>query len=306
MPEEQEIQRTVGRGEALAFIVACQQDPATSTAYLGEDPAGIEAELDGLDRPWLAGWCAVRSGGRDGGRDGGEILAACTVDWDAEPSMAWIHGPWGAPGAVERHGPALLAAIDRQLPADITRVELCGHLANTALAALADRLGFRATEVNHALVASAAQAAAWALPDAGRAPGVRIRRMVPSDVVLLEPLHTAEFGAAYATAAQLASVHHTVVAEGPAGALLGYAAGTLQDDGQAYVDFTAVAPTARRQGLGRRLVVELARVLLAAGTPEQVHLTVRESRTAAQALYRSLGMRQDAALRGYRRDRTAR
>lgn len=301
MTEEPQIQRATGRGEALAFIVACQQDPAASTAYLGEDPAGIEAELDGLDRPWLAGWRAVRSGGRDDG----EILAACTVDWDAEPSMAWIHGPWGAPGAVERHGPALLAAIDRQLPADITHVEMCGHLANTALAALADRLGFSATEVNLALVASAAQAAAWALPDAGPAPGVRIRRMVPADVVLLDPLHAAEFGAAYATAAQLASAYHTVVAEGPAGALLGYAAGTLQDDGQAYVDFTAVVTTARRQGLGRRLVVELVRVLLAAGTPEQVHLTVRESRTAAQALYRSLGMRQDAALRGYRRDRTA-
>ncbi|MGM7670087.1 GNAT family N-acetyltransferase [Microbacterium sp. A93] len=294
------------RQRALAFIIACQQDPATSTAFLGEDPAGIEAELDGLDHPWLTGWRAVRSGGENGGEDGGEILAACTVDWDTEPSMAWIHGPWGAPGAVARHGAALVEAAARQLPADIAHLEMCGHVANTAMASLADRLGFRATEVNFALVATAAQARSWAVPDAGPAPGVRIRRMVPADVGPLEPLHTAEFGAAYATAAQLVSAHLTVVAEdttGVQGTLLGYAAGTLQDDGQAYVDFTAVAPAARRQGLGRRLVVELVRALLAAGSPQQVHLTVRESRTPAHQLYLSLGMRQDAALRGYRKDR---
>ncbi|MEO9246637.1 GNAT family N-acetyltransferase [Citricoccus nitrophenolicus] len=285
-----------GRAEALAFIVACQQDPATSTAYLGADPTGIEAELEGLDRPWLSGWRAVRTGGQSGG----EIIAACTVDWDAEPSMAWIHGPWGTPGAVDRHGHALLAAIDRQVPAEITHLEVCGHVANTALASLADRLGWTATEVNFALVAPAARARAWTLPDAGPAPGVRLRRMVPADVGPVEPLHAAEFGAAYATAAQLASAYHTVVAEDGDGTLLGYAAGTLQDDGSAYVDFTAVDPAVRRRGLGRRLVVELVRVLLEAGRPELVHLTVRESRAAAHALYLSLGMRQDAALRGYR------
>ncbi|NUL48193.1 GNAT family N-acetyltransferase [Cellulosimicrobium funkei] len=297
-----------GRAEALAFIVACQQDPATSTAYLGEDPAGIEAELEGLDRPWLTGWRAVRASGKGNGKgngkgsgeNSGDITAACTVDWDAEPSMAWIHGPWGAPGAVDRHGHALLAAIDRLVPAEITHLEVCGHVANTAMASLADRLGWVATEVNFALAVPATQARAWTLPDAGPAPGVRIRRMVPADVVPLEPLHAAEFGAAYATAAQLASGYHTVVAEDGDGTLLGYAAGTLQDDGSAYVDFTAVTPAARRRGLGRRLVVELVRVLLDAGRPETVHLTVRESRAAAHALYLSLGMRQDAALRGYR------
>lgn len=239
----------VGREEALAFIIACQRDPATSTAYLGEEPAGIEAELDGLDQPWLTSWQAVRSGS--------SIVAACTVEWDLEPAMAW----------------------------------------------LAERLGWTATEVNFALVTPAAQARIWALPGAGPAPGVQVRRAAPADVVRLEPLHTAEFGAAYATATQLVSAYHTVVAEDPAGALLGYAAGTLQDDGQAYVDFTAVTPAARRQGVGRRLVVELVRTLLAAGSPEQVHLTVRESRSAAHALYLSLGMRQETALRGYRQDR---
>lgn len=308
---------TVDRSAALAFIIACQQDPATGTAFLGEDAAGIEAELEGLDQPWLRGLKVVEQDGT--------VIAACTVDWDPEPSMAWVHGPWGAPEQVARHGAALVAAVCHAVPAGIERFEMCGHVANGSMAALASDLGWTATEVNYAMVVPARTAARWAEPaapaeqakqthqadqligsDAGAAPPVRPREPVhirpaePADVGLLEPLHTAEFGEAYATAGQLLSRHHTVVAEDSTGAVLGYAAGSLQDDGQAYVDFTAVVPEARRHGLGRRLVIGLAERLLAAGNPEILHLTVRESRAAAHALYLSLGMREDAALRGYR------
>jgi ribosomal protein S18 acetylase RimI-like enzyme len=280
------------RSTALAFIVECQQDPSTATAFLGEDPAGIEAELEGLEEPWLDGFRFVG--------ENGAIVAACTVDWDPEPSMAWLHGPWGAPEQVARHGRQLLADAARAVPAGIERFELCGHVANTAMAGLAAELGWTATEVNFAMVLPAAEARRWDDPDAGAAPGVRIRRMAPSDVGLVEPLHAAEFAEAHATARQLLTRHLTMVADGPAGQLLGYAAGMIQDDGQAYVDFTAVDPQARRRGLGRRLVTALVRELLATSSPDLVHLTVRQSRTAAQALYLSLGMRQDAALRGYR------
>ncbi|MGW9549838.1 GNAT family N-acetyltransferase [Citricoccus zhacaiensis] len=311
---------TVERSAALAFIIACQQDPATGTAFLGEDAAGIEAELEGLDQPWLRGLKVVEQDGT--------VIAACTVDWDPEPSMAWVHGPWGAPEQVTRHGASLVAAVCHAVPAGIERFEMCGHVANGSMAALASDLGWTATEVNYAMVVPARTAARWAEPaataeqakqteqteqadqltgpDAGAAPPVRPREPVrirpagPADVGLLEPLHTAEFGEAYATAGQLLSRHHTVIAEDASGTLLGYAAGTLQDDGQAYVDFTAVVPEARRHGLGRRLVTGLAERLLAAGNPEMLHLTVRESRAAAHALYLSLGMREDAALRGYR------
>ncbi|WP_313817292.1 GNAT family N-acetyltransferase [Citricoccus sp.] len=294
------VKRPVQRSDALAFIIACQQDPATGTAFLGEDAAGIEAELDGLDQPWLRNLRTVEQDGT--------ILAACTVDWDPEPSLAWVHGPWGAPEQVDRHGAALVAAVCDAVPAGVERFEMCGHVANGSMADLATGLGWTATEVNYAMVVPASTAARWADPAAPseqpapvrRREPVRIRPAEPADIGLLEPLHTAEFGEAYATAAQLLSRHHTVVAEDSTGAVLGYAAGSLQDDGQAYVDFTAVLPGARRHGVGRRLVIGLAERLLAAGDPGMLHLTVRESRAAAHALYLSLGMRQDAALRGYR------
>jgi ribosomal protein S18 acetylase RimI-like enzyme len=284
------------RTAALDFIVSCQQDPAAGTAFLGEDRAGVEAELEGLEQPWLQTLRAVVEQGR--------LRAAIAVEWDAEPSMAWVHGPWGTPDAVREHGPDLVRAAVVQVPPSIRRFELCGHVANTAMAGLADGLGFSATETNLALVVDAAQAAGWILPEPLQA--MTVRPAVPADRAELARLHEPEFGEAYATVDQLLTIHRTVVAEAPHGRLLGYASGRIQDDGSAYVDFTAVDPLARRRGVGRHVVTALVRLLLAEGSPAQVHLTVRESRTAAQQLYLSLGMRQDAALRGYRGPRPAR
>jgi ribosomal protein S18 acetylase RimI-like enzyme len=283
------------RAAALDFIVSCQQDPATGTAFLGEDRPGVEAELEGLEQPWLQTLRAVTEDGR--------LRAAVAVEWDEEPSMAWLHGPWGVEEAVRDHGLDLVLAAAAQVPRSIRRFELCGHVANTAMERLAGALGFTATETNLALVVDAAQAAGWPLPEPG--PALSVRPAVPADHAELARLHEPEFGEAYATVDQLLSRHRTVVAEVPHGRMLGYASGRIQDDGTAYVDFTAVDPAAGRRGVGRHLVTSLVRLLLAEGSPEQVHLTVRESRTAAQQLYLSLGMRQDAALRGYRGPRPA-
>lgn len=284
------------RTAALDFIVSCQQHPATGTAFLGEDPAGVEAELEGLGQPWLQTMRAVMEQGR--------LRAAVAVEWDEEPSLAWVHGPWGAPDAVRAHGPGLVMAAVEQVPPTIRRFELCGHVANTAMAAVADRLGLAPTETSLALVVAADEAAGWIPPEPLQA--VTVRPAVPTDRAALARLHEPEFGEAYATVDQLLTVHRTVVAEASDGRLLGYASGRIQDDGSAYVDFTAVDPSARRRGVGRHVVTDLVRLLLAEGSPELVHLTVRESRAAAQQLYLSLGMRQDAALRGYRGPRPAR
>ncbi|HEY4616279.1 MAG TPA: GNAT family N-acetyltransferase [Citricoccus sp.] len=283
------------RAVALGFIVRRQQDPATGTAFLGEDAAGVEAELDGLAQPWLQTLRVVTRGGA--------LRAALAVEWDEEPSMAWLHGPWGSAPDVGAHGRDLVLAAVAQVPPSIRRYELCGHVANTAMASLAERLGFTATETNLAMVVEAHRAAAW--PDPAPDPSVTVRPAVAADRASLERLHAPEFGDAYATVDQLLTGHRTVVAAGPDGALLGYASGRLQDDGSAYVDFTAVDPAARRRGVGRRVVTALVKLLIAEGAPDHVHLTVRQSRTAAQGLYRALGMRQDAALRGYRGPRPA-
>lgn len=203
------------RTTALDFIVSCQQDPATGTAFLGEDRAGVEAELEGLGQPWLQTVRAVVERGR--------LLAAVAVEWDEEPSMAWVHGPWGTPDAVRTHGPGLVMAAVDQVPPAIRRFELCGHVANTAMAVVADRLGLAPTETSLALVVAADEAAGWIPPEPLQA--VTVRPAVPADRAALARLHAPEFGEAYATVDQLLTHHRTVVAEAPDGRLLGYASG---------------------------------------------------------------------------------
>lgn len=63
----------------------------------------------------------------------------------------------------------------------------------------------------------------------------------------------------------------------------------------------AVAPAARGQGLGRRLLKD-AEALARAADCRGLRLEVREDNAAAVALYESSGYRQSAALTGYYED----
>lgn len=93
---------------------------------------------------------------------------------------------------------------------------------------------------------------------------------------------------------------YVVLAAVQDGAIVGYASGQVQPDGEGYVDFVAVAPAARGTGAGRRLVVALVRRILEAWSTDRVGLTVQDHRAPARYLYESLGFRLDASFRGYR------
>jgi ribosomal protein S18 acetylase RimI-like enzyme len=59
-----------------------------------------------------------------------------------------------------------------------------------------------------------------------------------------------------------------------------------------WVNYLAVAPTERGQGLGREMMLELERRLLALGCPK-LNLMVRHSNAAAIAFYQALGYQVD-------------
>lgn len=277
------------REAALSFIAAHQARPETATPFLGAEPVGLTAELDGLTPAWLSTLRVVA------GPDG--IRAASVVEWDTEATMAWIHGPWAEEAAWQEWAEPLLLAAIEQCPAEIVRFDFSGHVENFRLAALAERLGWTASQVNHAMVTPAGAVADWP-----RLAGVRAA--TAADLAGISALHEPEFPTAYATVRQLVTDHTTLVVERD-GTVVGYAAGQLQDDGEAYIDFMAISDSFRRSGLGAGLLGELARALVAAGNPRIVHLTVEDSRAPARALYDSLGMRREASIRGYRWTRSA-
>jgi ribosomal-protein-alanine N-acetyltransferase len=79
--------------------------------------------------------------------------------------------------------------------------------------------------------------------------------------------------------------------------LLGYT-GAMVTGEDAHVTNLAVAPERRRQGVGRRLMVELIAAVVARGA-RHLTLEVRPGNTAARALYTSLGLAPVGVRPGY-------
>ena len=61
------------------------------------------------------------------------------------------------------------------------------------------------------------------------------------------------------------------------------------------INYLAVAPAFRRQGIGRRLMEEVERLLLADGCPK-INLQVRASNRSVAAFYASLGFTEDSVV----------
>jgi len=127
-----------------------------------------------------------------------------------------------------------------------------------------------------------------------------LRRAAITDLDAIMAIERATFPAdAWSSSsmkAELCGPHgYYLVADGPAdGAIAGYA-GLLApvDSGQADIQTIAVAPTARRHGLGRALMVALLDEARRRQTAD-VFLEVRADNPNAQALYASLGFEQIA------------
>ncbi|HET9656591.1 MAG TPA: ribosomal protein S18-alanine N-acetyltransferase [Kineosporiaceae bacterium] len=88
-----------------------------------------------------------------------------------------------------------------------------------------------------------------------------------------------------------------VVAEDPAGALLGYA-GLMAGGAEADVQTVAVLPAAQGRGLGRLLLRALIDEAVRRGASALL-LEVRQDNAPAIALYRRFGFEQIAVRRGY-------
>ena len=273
---------------ALDVVTAAQQDPATACAYVGDERAGIAAELEDLSPPWGS---TARVAVVDG-----RVVGVVAVDWDEETARSWVQGPWAVDDAAwVASARALLDAALAQVPAPIDDHEISADPLHARMAALAEELGWHRSEVN--IVYEAKSDEGWpAVADD------QVRRATADDTAALEALHTSAFPGTYATARQLVEDDErvTLVLDGVEGDLLGYASAEVQADGGGYLDFIAVAPAARGRGLSKVLLAAIGRAVLAAASDGTVSLTVKEDNAPAIALYESFGFTRAAELVGYR------
>lgn len=242
--------------------------------------------------------------------DDAEVSGAVLIDWDIESGQSWVHGPWIAVDDDRWHeiGSGLVDAAMSQLPPGITKSVMTASVGHHCMAAIAHQLGWSAGEVNHVLRVDAPTVAAWSFLSPP-APG-GLRTMTDEDVAAVRSLHDVEFPGTYYSASELAARvtrgdQIVLIADRRQGRhndgdeIDGYIAGQIQPDGDGYIDFLAVAHSARRAGLGRRLVVGLCRQLMAESTTQRVCLTVQTTRSPARALYESLGFEQEIAIIGF-------
>ena len=122
-------------------------------------------------------------------------------------------------------------------------------------------------------------------------PDVRLRPLATADldaVVAIERLTFADPWSRKSFASTLGQPHvHALAADAAGGALAGYALWSdVEDEGE--ILNIAVAPAARRHGIGRALL-DAALAALREGGVRTVFLEVRRSNDAAIALYRAAG-----------------
>lgn len=271
------------RDAALAFIAAQQDDPATACAFVDTLAEGLEGDLDGFEQPWMQTLRVVTD-------PSGALTGAVVLEWDADDdvSMSWVHGPWTTPDTWQRDARALLESAVAQAP--VRRHQIYGPTANVRLAALGESLGWRGSRINRVLTI---ERCVLARPDVG------VRAGTHGDLPGVTALHDAAFPGAYASAAELidpGSRYRTLVIADPAGdaGIHGYLAGHVDEQG-GYLDFMAVHPQARRNGLASRLMGAWADGL----DVEQLRLTVSDGSVEARALYARQGWTELSATRSW-------
>lgn len=283
---------TTDHAALVTFIAGQQADPTLACGYVGTLDDGLQSDLEDLADPgcWTEQARVILAAD-------GQISGAALVDVDEEVGRAWIWGPWTTPDTWDRDAAALLTTVMDLAPG--MRYETYADVANHRLAALTTTLGWAAGDINYVYRADAAGARGGAVgdhPDSSAAAGLRIRPATPDDLSAIAALHEAEFPGTYASARQLldpVEVYTTLVAEVDGG-FAGYVVGQPQQD-KVYVHYVAVAPEARRRGVGEALMRAIVREL----PGDTVSLTVVEQQHAARRLYEAMGYELEQATLAY-------
>jgi ribosomal protein S18 acetylase RimI-like enzyme len=279
--------------DLVAVAVVSQADPDRFSAYLGDDPDSIRADVVEVEN-----WPAFTHVALDDSRN---VIGWLLADTDDEMGRVWWWGPFFADAARDQWAvvaDALLGAGMREL-ADFTEHELAFDKRSSIGPLFTERHGFIAEEGSVALRASALDVAA---PTIDPSVGLVISDV---DVATAEPvavLHDEIFpgthtvGRALVDAADDEHLRLVAVADGR---VVGYVATELQNDGSLYIDFLGVTDRLRGRGVGRALIAAAMRRHV--GRADTAHLTVREHNAAAQALYASLGFVAELVFIPFRR-----
>lgn len=266
--------------EAMVLLAAAlQAEPDDHIGYLGLDGASIRTDVLGVER-WVERTAVVVG-------VAGRLAGWLTGEKDQEMNRAWWWGPFLTDEAWEQVADELYAVVAEAV--DAAEQEMAPDDRNRRVGWLARRNGFHSEEASAVL-----SYVGDGFAEAGASP---LEDGLADEVAAL---HDRLFPATHTPGAALVRSAGPRLVFVKDGAVAGYVAAEVHSDGTGYIDYLGVAPNARRQGVGRKLVMDATTLLLRSGV-RSVHLTVRERNTAARALYESLGFTHERLIRPFRK-----
>lgn len=268
--------------ELAAFIAGRNAVRAQNIGYLGDEPAGVAAELRELEGDFT--FAVART-------PAGTIGGALGMEWDPDVARAWILGPWTGEPDLPDLMDALYDAVDATVPAEIREREIFCDVANTAVRAFAVRHGFGEPTAHTILTFTRAKLAAVA--------PVVLPTLTPAFEGQFVALHDRAFPGTHAPAAAVLAAGEPIWVETEGERLLGYVTLKLRpehDDAQ--IDYVAVHEDARGKGVGGRLVA--AGLHLAFADERITHMELVTNNPVARRLYERVGFVLLQDMRSYR------
>ncbi len=276
--------------DAMASLAAdAQGEPATHCIYLPVAAADIATDVADLD-----GWEATTTVAV---ADDGSITGWLLAEPDPDMGRVWWWGPFvaAADTAWAEIADGLHAETRTTLassgPGAITEFEACADERSALIADWCRRHDLVGEEASVLLRREPTPVAAT--------PDPRVRPLAEADHEVVMALHETAFANTHLTPAALVAADDLRLVVEVDDRVVGYVACEEQSDGSGYIDYLAVDAARQGQGLGRALVDEATRRLLADGAAF-VHLTVREGNAAARALYANCGFVEDRLARPFR------
>jgi GNAT superfamily N-acetyltransferase len=277
--------------EVAAFIARLQADSAHFIGYFGEREDDISVYIQELEPNGSDGFLLAH--------ENDQLVGILGIEAEPEIGRAWIHGPMVDHADWHAIADSLYEAARQQIiPAFVNHHELFGDIANDNLRAFAARHGFTPLP-DTAAVLRFERHQLSSLPHAEAA-----AELSPPYHEAFIQLHEATFPKTYYSGQQVIGRLNErgkafIVTENES--LLGYLYAQLDSGNEGYVDFLGVVESARRRGIGKRLIITATRWLLSSPGVQQVHLTVNGQNSAAISLYTGLGYSHLYTLQAYRK-----
>ena len=275
------------------FISRLQHEKRSVIGYFDRTPEEIKTYLEELEPGWKdTTHMFVESG---------KIIGIIIAEYDIELHRAWIHGPmidltdqlgW------DSLANQLYVNLLKIIPPEINDYELYGEKSNVNLQRFAEKFGYKTTEPSCVLNFSREKIT-----------NLPIQPLNPIKEEYFDQFkkaHSEIFPNTYYSAQQILDMidnTNQVFIDSYNKNFTGFIHGKLdKSNNQGYIEFVGVKKSARRQGIGRKLVIMVLHWLFDTFSQiDMVTLTVSEKNTPAYNLYISLGFLVKQSLQGYRK-----